>query len=141
MAGVLLTGLKDLLWKVYELEETVRYGGGIEQQDLLEQRLLALMHELREASHNTGAFEDLKVPLNMLKYLDEGGIPDEFTADSFRSSLSDNQASKGKVEAVQKLHSHLLQQLSEQLPEETAQYQSLLEAHVSKAPQSSHATM
>lgn len=61
------------------------------------------------------------------RYLDDGGFPDQYTADCFRAALTDNQASKGKVEAIRHLRDELMTQLQQQLPEEAAEYVQLLE--------------
>ncbi|KAG1677203.1 hypothetical protein FOA52_013401 [Chlamydomonas sp. UWO 241] len=122
-AAAVTVSLKELLWKVFELEEAVKQGvAGPEQQALLEQRLHALMSQIKETAGNTSVFEDYTVPINLLHHLDDGGTPDQYTAEAFRVALGDNQAAKGKVSALSSLRTQLLSELSNVAPEESAQY-------------------
>jgi hypothetical protein len=106
----------------------VRYGGGPEQQEQMEVRLQGMMTQIKDISQNSWAFQDLKVPLNMLRYMDDGGIPDAYTSETFKAALADNQASKGKVQAINQLRSELMEQLEKHMPTETQEYRALLES-------------
>ncbi|GAX84146.1 hypothetical protein CEUSTIGMA_g11569.t1 [Chlamydomonas eustigma] len=126
-----LSGLKELLWKVFELEESVRFGGGPEQQEQMEIRLQDMLTQIKNISQNSWAFQDLKVPVNMLRYMDDGGIPDSYTAETFKAALADNQASKGKVQAINHLREDLLEQLEKHMPSETEDYRTMLQSQKS----------
>ncbi len=44
-----------------------------------------------------------EVPVELLKYIDEGGNPDVFTAEAFRRAHRGNQLAKGRVQAFAQL--------------------------------------
>jgi hypothetical protein len=52
---------------------------------------MAMVMQIRDTSSQAAALDDYKAPLNMLRHLDEGGIPDHYTAEVFKSALADNQ--------------------------------------------------
>lgn len=43
---------------------------------------------------------DLQVPVELLRYLDDGGNPDAFTTEMFSRAHADNQQAKGRVDAL-----------------------------------------
>lgn len=49
------------------------------------------------ASHRGGLAVD--IPVELLRYVDEGGNPDVFTSEIFQRANRSNQLAKGKVEA------------------------------------------
>lgn len=49
----------------------------------------------------------VEVPVELLKYIDEGGNPDVFTAEVFELANRANQLAKGKVEALANFRCHI----------------------------------
>lgn len=43
---------------------------------------------------------DMQVPMELLRYLDDGGNPDSFTTEVFSRAQADNQQAKGRVDAL-----------------------------------------
>lgn len=91
------------------------------------------MHATAEDSH-------FQIPIDVIRLVDEGKNPDEFTKDLINNCIQRNQATKGKVEAFKALRKHLLEEIEDAYPEETEAYRALrtaatLEARrVSQAP-------
>lgn len=44
---------------------------------------------------------DLYIPMELLRYLDDGGNPDSFTTEAFERAQEDNQLAKGRIDALQ----------------------------------------
>lgn len=58
-----------------------------------------LVEGLHTLSTQRGAV-DLQVPVELLRYLDDGGNPDAFTTEVFSRAHADNQQAKGRVDAL-----------------------------------------
>uniref|UniRef100_A0A7S0QZP0 Mediator of RNA polymerase II transcription subunit 10 n=1 Tax=Chlamydomonas leiostraca TaxID=1034604 RepID=A0A7S0QZP0_9CHLO len=130
-----LEGLKDLIWKTFELEETVKnFGEGT--QEILEERLVQYSGSIRSLAATAPAFEGVRVPTDLLQYMDEGGNPNQYTAEVFQGCTRDNQAAKGKVAAVACLRDTLLSSLEKEAPAEVAEYKAALSAHAAATSQS-----
>ncbi|KAH7435758.1 hypothetical protein KP509_06G078500 [Ceratopteris richardii] len=79
---------------------------------------LSTMHSAAEDCH-------FQIPVDVIRLVDEGKNPDEFTKDLFNSCIQRNQATKGKVDAFKALRKHLLEEVEEAYPEETEAYRAL----------------
>ncbi len=44
---------------------------------------------------------DFYIPMELLRYLDDGGNPDSFTTEAFERAQEDNQIAKGRIDALQ----------------------------------------
>jgi len=113
--------LLDSLWKTHELQLSVENASGSNQQ-LLSGRVNGLVAGMADMSTLAGALRDVKVPVDLLRYIDDGGSPDAFTAEMLKNCLEENKRSKGKVEAFRSLEKAMLAELQEQFPEDTAAY-------------------
>eukprot|EP00249_Psilotum_nudum_P009287 c21834_g1_i1 orf=63-725(+) len=129
--------------------------GALEEISSSVQRSLALLHQLhcsvssftlpsqlvllerlngvvKELSFMHSAAQDchIDVPIDVVRFIDEGRNPDEFTRDLINSCIERNQATKGKVDAFKLLRKHLLEEIEEAYPEETEAYRALRTASV-----------
>ncbi|GFH12240.1 mediator complex subunit 10, partial [Haematococcus lacustris] len=107
----LLDGLKSVIWQVVP---------GRSQLQNYEKSLLGLVQL-------TPALAGVRVPVEMLQYVDQGGNPHQYTAEVFEACVRDNQLVKGKVVAVQSLYDALLAELTTQQPEVAAAYRALVD--------------
>jgi len=122
-----LHSLKELVGKTWEIEEVVR-NYGPETQPVLQERMMQYISSVAELRNHTACLEDVRVPMDMLQYLDEGGNVNQYTAEVFKACDRDNQASKGKVEAVQCLWDSVVAKMETDMPETAAAYKQLLES-------------
>lgn len=76
------------------------------------------MHSAAEDCH-------FQIPLDVIRLVDDGKNPDEFTKDLINNCIQRNQATKGKVDSFKALRKHLLEEVEEAYPEETEAYRSL----------------
>ena len=60
------------------------------------------MSELGGLAEQRGSLA-VEVPVELLKYVDEGGNPDAFTAEVFRRANRGNQLARGRVQAFARL--------------------------------------
>ncbi|KAK9844880.1 hypothetical protein WJX74_008085 [Apatococcus lobatus] len=101
--------IEKALRHIAELEATISDFNG--DQGLLEQRIKAYLEEL-QTIHALRDLVDVEVPVDLIRYLDEGGNPDTYTAQAFKQSLQSNQLSKGKVDAIKSFRDEILEQAS-----------------------------
>lgn len=101
-------------------------------QYILLERLNFLVNELNEmqkAAQNT----DIQVPLEVIRFIDDGKNPDEFTKDIINKCIQRNQTTKGKSEAFKNLRKQLLEELEQEYPEEVEVYRELRAASVAES--------
>ena len=71
------------------------------------------MNGIQAVAASSGSeFSGLDIPLPMLNYVDGGGNPDVYTSAAFKQGLADNQAAKGKVEAISSLREALISKIT-----------------------------
>jgi hypothetical protein len=78
-----------------------------EQQELLNTRLQTFVNELGKLPTQAEGLAE-RVPLDLVKLIDEGGNGDAWFVDVIRKSVADNQLAKGKVHALQELRTKTL---------------------------------
>lgn len=93
---------------------------------------LSVMHSAAEDCH-------FQIPMDVIRLVDEGKNPDEFTKDLINNCIQRNQATKGKVDAFKALRKHLLEEIEDAYPEETEAYRALRTAAALEARRSSQA--
>jgi mediator of RNA polymerase II transcription subunit 10 len=121
----LKAAIKDALVKVYELQATVEDFNG--DQALLTGRVDALLASFEEL-HGQRDGAAFNVPLDLVRFVDEGGNPDAFFGSATRAALRDNQAAKGKVVALKSFREAILKEAAEAFPEDAAAYSGLTAA-------------
>ncbi|DBA86457.1 TPA: hypothetical protein ACH3X2_005441 [Trebouxia sp. C0005] len=119
----LLQSLRASLLKVQELEQTVGNFSG--DQQLLDVQLNNLIASLKDLQSKQGACSGTEVPIDVLRALDAGGNPDIATLDLFTQSLQENQATKGKIQALCQLRDNLSKEAQEAYPDVSSSYQAL----------------
>lgn len=72
----------------------------------------------------------IQIPIDVIRFIDEGRNPDEFTKDLINNCIQRNQATKGKVDAFKMLRKNLLEEIEDAYPEETEAYRALRTASV-----------
>ncbi|MCO5602025.1 hypothetical protein L7F22_056152 [Adiantum nelumboides] len=93
---------------------------------------LSVMHSAAEDCH-------FQIPIDVIRLVDDGKNPDEFTKDLLNNCIQRNQATKGKVDAFKALRKHLLEEVEEAYPEETEAYRALRTAAALEARRMSQA--
>eukprot|EP00887_Chlorella_sp_A99_P003272 scaffold9.g3272.t1 len=104
--------IERLLNKIQELEGMVSNFQG--DNELLHRRINEYVEELGKLY----AARSSLVPVELLASMDDGGNPDTWTQDLFRSAILHNQGSKGRVQAVRALRDGLAQRLLQQAAEQ-----------------------
>lgn len=112
--------LKRLIWKLHEIESTVCDFNG--DHELLFERINKYVEELASLQSHSESVKDIEVPVELLRYMDEGGNPDTFTSDIFRRALRSNQQSMGKAQAFSQFRDAVEAQLQAQCPQDLAAY-------------------
>ncbi|KAL0052511.1 hypothetical protein WJX82_003263 [Trebouxia sp. C0006] len=103
--------LLRMLRAVQELEQTV--GSFLGDQQLLDIQLNNLIASLKDLQSKQGACSGTEVPIDVLRALDAGGNPDIATLALFTQSLQENQATKGKIQALSQLRDNLFKEAQE----------------------------
>jgi len=96
-------------------------------QDPLNQKLQTLISGLEELDQMKGQFMDVKIPLELLDYLDQGKNPQLYTRECLERTVNRNKEVNGKIELYRKLRASLLKELSDEMPTDTALYRSIRE--------------
>jgi len=91
-------------------------------QEPLNQRVHTLVSGLQELDQIKNQFADVKVPLEILDYLDEAKNPLLYTKECLQRTLNKNKEVKGKIELYTKFRAHLLKEWGEEMPGDALQY-------------------
>uniref|UniRef100_A0A914ZQZ3 Mediator of RNA polymerase II transcription subunit 10 n=1 Tax=Parascaris univalens TaxID=6257 RepID=A0A914ZQZ3_PARUN len=94
-------------------------------QEPLNQKIHTLISGLRELDHLKNQFMDVKIPLELLEYLDEGKNPQLYTKECLERTLNKNKEVNGKIEIYKKFRAVLLKELGEEMPNDTVLYRNL----------------
>jgi len=103
--------IESLLAQIFELEQTLASYAPEQHAALLPARLAALLasvQRLRSAAASDAALAAVRVPVDLLAWVDAGGHPDMYVRRTFEDARRDNQIAKGRVEAVAALKGALL---------------------------------
>lgn len=88
---------------------------------------MTISRMFQELDHMKNSFGDVKIPLELLDYLDQGKNPQLYTKEVIDRTLAKNQQVNGKIELYKKFRATLLKELSEEMPHETMRYRSIRE--------------
>ncbi|KAG6550151.1 hypothetical protein Mapa_008107 [Marchantia paleacea] len=96
----------------------------LSSQLLLLERLNGVLKELM-VLQSTAQNISIPIPLEVVRFIDEGRNPDEFTKDLLNNCIQRNQYTKGKVDSFKNLRRHILEELEDTFPEETETYRAI----------------
>ncbi|KAI6196844.1 Mediator of RNA polymerase II transcription subunit 10 [Aphelenchoides besseyi] len=111
-----------------QFQENARHIGVIvsdfspKSQDVLNQKIHTMISGLQELNQIKNRYSDVKIPLEVLKALDEGKNPQLYTATCLERTLQKNKEVNGKTELYKKLHASLLRELGEEMSEDAVAY-------------------
>ncbi|MFH4973346.1 hypothetical protein AB6A40_000055 [Gnathostoma spinigerum] len=94
-------------------------------QEPLNQKIHTLISGLHELNHLKNQFMDVKIPLELLEYLDQSKNPQLYTRECLDRTLAKNKEVNGKIEIYKKFRSLLLRELGEEMPNDTILYRNL----------------
>ncbi|GAU91181.1 hypothetical protein RvY_03488 [Ramazzottius varieornatus] len=94
-------------------------------QPVINQRLNGQINGLRELDYAKGALGDIRVPFEVVQYVDQGLNPQSYTKDCMEKSIQKNEEVKGKIDAFKKFRAHLLVELARSFPNEMAKYRAM----------------
>ncbi|VDM27005.1 unnamed protein product [Toxocara canis] len=103
-------------------------------QEPLNQKIHTLISGLRELDHLKNQFMDVKIPLELLEYLDQGKNPQLYTKECLERTLNKNKEVNGKIEIYKKFRAVLLKELGEEMPNDTILYRNLRDRKESSPP-------
>lgn len=106
-------------------------------QEPLNQKIHTLISGLHELDHLKNQFMDVKIPLELLEYLDQGKNPQLYTKECLERTLNKNKEVNGKIEIYKKFRALLLKELGEEMPNDTVLYRNLRDRKES-SPQHEH---
>lgn len=96
-------------------------------QEVLNQKLQTLVSGLQEVDRAKHQFQDVKIPLEVLQYLDDGKNPQLYTKQCLDATLQRNKEVNGKLEIYKKFRANLLKEMGEEMPNETMLYRVIRE--------------
>ncbi|KRZ25523.1 Mediator of RNA polymerase II transcription subunit 10 [Trichinella pseudospiralis] len=96
-------------------------------QTVLNQKIQAVLGGLQELSAKHSKFNDIKIPVELLDYVDAGKNPQLYTKDCIEKTLIRNKEVNGKIEQYKKFRACLLNELTDLFPKETIQYRTIRE--------------
>uniref|UniRef100_A0A0R3RPT4 Mediator of RNA polymerase II transcription subunit 10 n=1 Tax=Elaeophora elaphi TaxID=1147741 RepID=A0A0R3RPT4_9BILA len=94
-------------------------------QEPLNQKIHTLISGLHELDHLKNQFMDVKIPLELLEYLDQGKNPQLYTKECLERTLNKNKEMNGKIEMYKKFRAMLLKELGEEMPNDMILYRNL----------------
>jgi mediator of RNA polymerase II transcription subunit 10 len=116
--------IEKLLAQIFELEQTLAgYSQPEQHGPLIARRLAELMQGVQALRGEAGALSGVRVPVDLLSWVDAGGHPDMYVRQTFEDARRDNQLAKGRVEAVAALRSALLEAARKERPEAVEAYE------------------
>ncbi|XP_017775943.1 PREDICTED: mediator of RNA polymerase II transcription subunit 10 [Nicrophorus vespilloides] len=96
-----------------------------QSQNVLNQKLQALVHGLQEVDKLKSQVQDVHVPLEVFDYIDQGRNPQLYTKDCIEKALAKNEQVKGKIDSFRKFKANMLLELSKTFPNELNKYRAL----------------
>uniref|UniRef100_A0A2P2JRH1 Mediator of RNA polymerase II transcription subunit 10 n=1 Tax=Rhizophora mucronata TaxID=61149 RepID=A0A2P2JRH1_RHIMU len=118
-----INSIQKTLGLLHQLYLTVSSFNTASQLPLL-QRLNNLVLELDNMAKLSEKC-NIQVPMEVLRLIDDGKNPDEFTRDVLNSCIAKNQVTKGKTDAFKSLRKHLLEELEQAFPDEVESYREI----------------
>nr|CAD7412335.1 unnamed protein product [Timema cristinae]CAD7415383.1 unnamed protein product [Timema poppensis]CAD7435192.1 unnamed protein product [Timema monikensis]CAD7460896.1 unnamed protein product [Timema tahoe] len=94
-------------------------------QNVLNQKIQALVQGLQEVDKLKTQVQDVHVPLEVFDYIDQGRNPQLYTKDCIEKALAKNEQVKGKIDAYRKFKAHLLVELNTVFPNELSKYRAI----------------
>ncbi|CAH1398501.1 unnamed protein product [Nezara viridula] len=94
-------------------------------QNVLNQKIQALVTGLQEVDKLRSQVQDVHVPLEVFDYIDNGRNPQLYTKDCIEKALTKNEQVKGKIDSYRRFKSYLLVELNNVFPNELAKYRAL----------------
>ncbi|CAJ0562795.1 unnamed protein product, partial [Mesorhabditis spiculigera] len=91
-------------------------------QDSLNRKIHTLLTGLQGLDRLRHDFDDVRVPLELLDFLDQGKNPQLYNKECLERVLEKNKEANGKIELFKRFRALTLKELGEEMPEETAQY-------------------
>uniref|UniRef100_A0A7E4VF67 Mediator of RNA polymerase II transcription subunit 10 n=1 Tax=Panagrellus redivivus TaxID=6233 RepID=A0A7E4VF67_PANRE len=111
-----------------QFQENARHIGVIaseftpRSQEPLNQRIHTMIHGLRQLDQLKDQFLDVRVPVELLSYVDEGKNPQLYTKETLERTLAKNKEVNGKIELYKKFRARLLVQLAQEQPRDVRDY-------------------
>ncbi|ENN78401.1 mediator of RNA polymerase II transcription subunit 10 [Dendroctonus ponderosae] len=96
-----------------------------QSQNVLNQKLQAMVHGLQEIDKLKTQVQDVHVPLEVFDYIDQGRNPQLYTKDCIEKALAKNEQVKGKIDAYRKFKANMLVELGKTFPNELSKYRAL----------------
>ncbi|ELU05881.1 hypothetical protein CAPTEDRAFT_225426 [Capitella teleta] len=94
-------------------------------QNVLNQKINTMVSGMQELERLRPHVDDVKIPLEVFEYIDQGKNPQLYTKDCMEKALAKNEAVKGKIDVLKKFKAMLTVELSRVFPNEMAKYRAL----------------
>ncbi|KAH7727171.1 Mediator complex [Aphelenchoides avenae] len=91
-------------------------------QEPLNQKVHTMISGLQELDRLKNQFQDVKVPVELLQFLDEGKNPQLYTRECLQRTQAKNKEVNGKIEIYKKFHAQLLKELANEMPTDAMTY-------------------
>lgn len=94
-------------------------------QNVLNQKIQALVGGLQEIDKLKNQVQDVQVPLEVFEYIDQGRNPQLYTKDCIEKALNKNEEVKGKIDSYRKFKTNMLVELQKTFPKELNKYRAI----------------
>jgi mediator of RNA polymerase II transcription subunit 10 len=94
-------------------------------QHILNQKIKNIVTDLQEINKLKDTVKDVQIPVEVLKYVDEGKNPHLFTKDYIDKAMTKNQEVKGKIDSFKKFKAKMLLELNRHFPKEVEKYRAI----------------
>ncbi|KAI1718389.1 transcription factor subunit med10 of mediator complex domain-containing protein [Ditylenchus destructor] len=111
-----------------QFQENARHMGVIasdftpRSQEPLNQKVHTMISGLQELDVLKNQFTDVRVPIELLDYLDQGKNPQLYTRECLERTKQKNKEVNGKIEMYKKFRAMLLNELSQEMPADAMSY-------------------
>uniref|UniRef100_A0A914Y431 Mediator of RNA polymerase II transcription subunit 10 n=1 Tax=Panagrolaimus superbus TaxID=310955 RepID=A0A914Y431_9BILA len=91
-------------------------------QEPLLNKIHTMVHGLRQLDKLREQFVDVRVPVELLEYVDQGKNPQLYTKEFLDRTLNKNKEINGKIELYKKFQASLLRELCSEQPQDVLNY-------------------
>ncbi|CAF0741125.1 unnamed protein product [Brachionus calyciflorus] len=104
-----------------------------QSQSSFNQKFIALGNFLKNIDKMKDSFAEVKVPVSVFNYIDEGKNPLLYTKDCLMKTLKKNEEIKGKIVTIKTFRDLLLEELNKNFPEDYDAYVKIRQAEAAEA--------
>ncbi|XP_011501311.1 PREDICTED: mediator of RNA polymerase II transcription subunit 10 [Ceratosolen solmsi marchali] len=94
-------------------------------QHILNRKIQNIVTDLQVINNLKDSVKDMRIPVEVLKYVDAGQNPHLFTKDCIDKAMIKNQELKGKIDSYKKFKANMLLEINKYFPKEVEKYRAI----------------